>query len=80
MKNRERIPKEIVDKYTYTICFMANKDKCHMKVVELRTIWIMAMGYEFDAQTLEGYAQPGDFDCPLHQVCILARSSRFASI
>lgn len=28
MKRRERIPKEVVEKYEQTICFMIDKDQC----------------------------------------------------
>lgn len=54
MKNRERIPKEVVVKYANTICFMVDRDQCNTEVVEPRTVWIMPMCYEVDAQTLEG--------------------------
>lgn len=57
MKNRVRIPKEIMEKYKHTICFMVNKDECMMEVVQPMTIWIIQRGYEVDAATLDGYAQ-----------------------
>lgn len=57
MKNRERIPKEIVDKYEQTIYFMVDKDQCLMEVIEPRIVWILSMGYEVDAVTLDVYAQ-----------------------
>lgn len=57
MQSRERIPKEIVEKYEKIVCFMVDKEQCHMEVVEQRTIWIMPMGYEVDATTLDAYAQ-----------------------
>lgn len=52
MQSRERIPKEIVEKYEDTICFMVDIDQCLMEVVELKTTWIMPMGYEVDGDTL----------------------------
>lgn len=57
IKGRERIPKEVVEKYVNSICFTVDKDQCHMEAVEPRTAWILPMGYEVDAQTLEVYAQ-----------------------
>lgn len=57
MKNRVRIPKEIVEKYKDTICFMVNKDECMMETIHPRTVWIMPMGYEVDEATLDPYAQ-----------------------
>lgn len=57
MNNRVIIPKEVVEKYANTIYFMVDKDQFHMEAVEPSSIWIMSMGYEVDAQTLEGYDQ-----------------------
>lgn len=57
MKRREIIPKEIVEKYEKTICFMVDKDQCLMEAVVPRTMWIIPMGYEIDAATLDVYAQ-----------------------
>lgn len=56
MKQRVRIPKEIVSKYEGTIYFMVNKDECLMEVVEPRMVWIFPMGSEVDAGTLDAYA------------------------
>lgn len=47
-----------MEKYEKTICFMVDKDQCQIEAVEPRTVWIMPMGYEFDAIMLEAYAQP----------------------
>lgn len=33
MKRRERFPKEIVEKYEKTICFMLDKDQCLMEAI-----------------------------------------------
>lgn len=57
MQSRERIPKDIVQKYENTIYFMVDKDQCRMEAVEPRTVWIMLMGYEVDGNTLDAYAQ-----------------------
>lgn len=57
MKQRVRIPKEIVKKYEGTICFMVNKDECLMEVVEPRKVWILPMGYEVNIGTLDAYEQ-----------------------
>lgn len=57
MKSRETIPKEVVEKYEKTICFMIDKDQCLMEVVEPQIVWMMPMGYELDYVTLEAYAQ-----------------------
>lgn len=57
MQSRERIPKDIVEKYENTIYFMMDKDQCHMEAIKPRTIWIMPMGYEVDGNTLDVYAQ-----------------------
>lgn len=57
IQSRERIPKEIVEKYENTVCFMVNKDQCHMEVVEPMIVWIIPMGYEVDGNTLDAYAQ-----------------------
>lgn len=57
MQNRERIPKEIVEKYQDTIHFMVETGQCLMEFVELRTSWIMPMGYEVKGHVLEAYAQ-----------------------
>lgn len=57
MKQRVRIPKEIVSKYEGTIYFMVNKDECLMEEVEPQTVWILPMGFEVDAVTLDAYAQ-----------------------
>lgn len=57
MKRKERIPKEIVEKCEKTICFMVDKDQCLMESVEPRIVWIILMGYEVDATTLNSYAQ-----------------------
>lgn len=43
MKRRERIPKEIVEKYEETI--------------EPRTMWILPIGYEIDATALDVFSQ-----------------------
>lgn len=57
MQSRERISKEILEKYENTICFMVEIDQCLMEAVEPRMVWIMLMGYEVDANTLDMYAQ-----------------------
>lgn len=57
MQGRERIPKDIIEKYENTICFMVDKDQCHMEAVEPRTVWILPMEYEVDEITLDTYAQ-----------------------
>lgn len=57
IKKKERIPKEIVEKYEKTIFFMVDKDQCQMEVVEPRKIWIMPMAYEVDSIMLEAYSQ-----------------------
>lgn len=57
IKDRERIPKEVVEKYENSIGFMVDKDQCHMEEIEPRTVCILPMGYEVDAQKLEVYAQ-----------------------
>lgn len=36
---------------------MLDKDQCHMKIVEPRTIWIMPIGYEVYGNSLDAYAQ-----------------------
>lgn len=36
---------------------MVDKDQCHMEVVEPIIVWIMPMGYEVDATTLDAYSQ-----------------------
>lgn len=56
MKNKIRIPKEVVEKYVDTICFMVDKDQYYTEAVEPRTVWIMSMGYGVPVQTLEAYA------------------------
>lgn len=56
MKNRVRIPKEIIEKYEDIICFMVNKDECMMEAIQPRTFWIMSMGYEVNESTLDAYA------------------------
>lgn len=38
MHNMERIPKEIIDNYEKTICFIVDKDQCHMEAIEPRTV------------------------------------------
>lgn len=57
MKQRVRIPREIVIKYENSICFMVNKDECLMEAIEPWMSLIMLMVYEVDAQNLETYAQ-----------------------
>lgn len=57
MHDIERILKTIVEKYENTICFMADKNQCHMEAIESRIVWILLMGYEVDELTLETYAQ-----------------------
>lgn len=44
VQSRESIPKEIVEIYEKTICFMVDKDQCHIKMIEPRIVWIMPMG------------------------------------
>lgn len=56
MKNRKRIPKEIVEKYEQTIFFMVDKDQYLIEFMDLRIVWIIPMGYEFDSIILEEYA------------------------
>lgn len=56
MQSRERIPKEIVEKYEESIYFMVDINQCLMEVVEPRTTSIMAMGYEVDDDTLNAYS------------------------
>lgn len=46
-----------IKEYGKTFFFIVDKDQFHMEVVELRTIWIMPMGYDVDANTLDAYAQ-----------------------
>lgn len=57
MHEREMIPKSIVDKHQDTIYFMVDIDQCLMEVVEIRTSWILPMGYEVEEKILELYAQ-----------------------
>lgn len=57
MKQRERVPKHIVDKYSTKICFMVKKDENIMEAVQPRKIWIIKMGYEVYAQILDLYAK-----------------------
>lgn len=57
IKSRERIPRDVVEKYEITVYFMMDKDKFHMEAVEPRTILIITMGYEVDGNTLDAYAQ-----------------------
>lgn len=38
MQIRERIPKDIVEKYENIICFMVDKDQCHMEAIEPRIV------------------------------------------
>lgn len=40
MKQRERVPKHIIDKYSTEICFMVNKDENLMEFVQPRKVWI----------------------------------------
>lgn len=56
MQRRERIPKDIVEKYEDTICFMVYKDQWHMEAAEPRTTWIMSMGNKLDGNTLDADA------------------------
>lgn len=56
MQSRERIPKDIIEKYDKLIFFMVDKDQYHMEVVE-QFIWIMLIGYEMDSNTLDAYYQ-----------------------
>lgn len=46
-----------MEKYEKTISFMVDKDQYLMEVVEPRTMWILPIGYEVDASTLDVYAQ-----------------------
>lgn len=55
-QSRERIPKEIIEKYEDSKCFMVDTDQFLMEVVEPRTTWIMPMGYEVNDDTLNAYA------------------------
>lgn len=57
MQGRERIPKATVENNENTICFMVDKEQCHMEPVEPRIVWILSMGYEVDEITLDAYAQ-----------------------
>lgn len=57
MQRRERIPKEIVEKYEDTICFMVDTHHWLMEVVEPRTTWILPMGYEVEIHILDAYTQ-----------------------
>lgn len=57
MQSREIIPKEIVEKYEDTICFMVDTNQCLMEVVEPRTSWIIPMGYEVEGHIIDAYAQ-----------------------
>lgn len=57
MKQRVRIPKEIVKKYEGTICLMVHKDECLMEKIQSQTVWIIPIGYEVEEATLESYAQ-----------------------
>lgn len=57
MQRREIIPKEIVEKYGDTICFMVDTNQCLMEAIEPRTSWILPMGYEVEVHILDAYAQ-----------------------
>lgn len=57
MKQRERVPKHIIDKYSIEICFMVKKDENLMEFVQPRIVWVTEMGYEVDAQVLDLYAK-----------------------
>lgn len=57
MQRKERIPKEIVEKYQDTIFFMVDTDQCLMEAIESRTSWIMPMVYEVEGHSLVVYAQ-----------------------
>ena len=48
MHQRERLPSPIVEKYKDTICFMVDSNTCQMEIVELRTSWVMPMGYDVE--------------------------------
>lgn len=56
MKQRVRIPKEIVNKYEGTICFMVNKDECFMEAAKPRMVLILPMCYKVDVGTIDAYA------------------------
>lgn len=57
MRQRMRIPQEIVDKYDKLITFVIMRDETWMEAVTPRTIWVNEMGYEVGAAILESYAQ-----------------------
>ena len=48
MKQRLRIPKEIIRKFVEAMCFMMETDSTCMKAIEPRIQWIPSMGYEVD--------------------------------
>lgn len=57
MRQRERIPQNIVDKYDKHICFVIKRDEIWMEAVKPRTVWVTEMGYEVDSNILESYAK-----------------------
>lgn len=57
MKQRERIPQNIIDKYDKQICFVVKRDESWMEAVKPRTVWIIEMGYEVDSHKLDSYAK-----------------------
>lgn len=57
MRQRERIPESIIDKYDKQICFLIKRDEVWMEAVRPRTVWIKEMAYEVDSHILESYAK-----------------------
>lgn len=57
MKQRERIPQSIVDKYDKQICFVIKRDEIWMEAVKPRPFWVIEMGYEVESNILEYYAK-----------------------
>lgn len=57
MRQRERLSKSIVEKYSTDIYFMVKTDETLMEAVEPRTIWVIELGYEVDDNILDLYAK-----------------------
>jgi hypothetical protein len=57
MKQRKRIPREIVEKYKDKVCFMVEIDNTCFEAMEPRVKWLPPMGYEVSVELLVPYVE-----------------------
>lgn len=57
MKQRQRIPCEIVERYKDTICFMVEIDSTCFEDMEPRVKWCLPMGYKVSTEILVPYVE-----------------------